>query len=372
VPARPSPNPRPVSRAARLLHRFTTGVTAVALLLLGAPAVLGGTSASTASGPTPPVPPASPAPAAPEAPAAPAGQEPGRTHAVPSSAGPLELASHRKKHPDRKIRRYRVRRGDTPTEIAVRYHAWTDELIRMNHGPTLYAGEIIRIPVVVEAVRACDEHRHHRSNLRKHKSHGASGQQADKHEKKRGKADKVRPKTKKKAHTRSDRPKKDKPKHDKPKHKGTDKKKADKKRDRWKGENASRAKVRRVVIRTAEKLGVDPDLALAVAWMESGWQQKRVSSAGALGVMQVMPGTGDWMSVMVGRKLHLRHLGDNVVAGVTLLDWLRSEAKLKVAVAGYYQGLAGVRRDGMYRSTKKYVADVLALKKRIARGWDPS
>ncbi len=127
-----------------------------------------------------------------------------------------------------------------------------------------------------------------------------------------------------------------------------------------------------MIIRTAKDIGVNPDLALAISWMESGWQQHRISSAGALGAMQVMPGTGQWMSVMVGRKLHLRHLDDNVIAGVTLIEWLRSEARLKVAVAGYYQGLAGVRRDGMYRSTKEYVANVLALKKRIARGWNPS
>lgn len=340
MPTRPSPGPAPAARAARLLHRFTTAVTAVAVLLLGAPAFLGQSSGQYVGGPGGATDPDGIAGTT---------EAPGRGYDVRSSAGPLTLASHRKEHPNRKIKRYRVRRGDTPTEIAVRYHAWTDELIRMNHGSVLYAGEVIRIPVVVKAVKACDEHRHHRSNLHKHDKRG------DKSGKK--------PAKKKQKKDKADPPKKHKAKKDK------DNKK---KRDRWKGEHATRAEVRRVIIRTANDIGVNPDLALAIAWMESGWQQKRVSSAGALGAMQVMPGTGQWMSVMVGRKLHLRHLDDNVIAGVTLIEWLRSEARLKVAVAGYYQGLAGVRRDGMYRSTKEYVANVLALKKRIARGWNPS
>jgi hypothetical protein len=88
--------------------------------------------------------------------------------------------------------------------------------------------------------------------------------------------------------------------------------------------------------------------------------------------MQVMPETGRWMSVLAGRKLHLRDLHDNVTAGVLLIRTLRSQAGLKHAVAGYYQGLAGVQRDGMYPSTKRYVANVLHLKKRISNGWNPS
>jgi hypothetical protein len=51
---------------------------------------------------------------------------------------------------------------------------------------------------------------------------------------------------------------------------------------------------------------------------------------------------------------------------------LRSQARRKVAVAGYYQGLAGVRRHGMYRDTKRYVANVVALQERIAGGWNPA
>ncbi len=133
----------------------------------------------------------------------------------------------------------------------------------------------------------------------------------------------------------------------------------------------SRAQVRHVVIGTARQHRVWPRLALAIAWQESGWQQGRVSSAGALGVMQVMPATGRDLSRRVGRRLDLRSTSDNVVAGVVLLRLLREQASLRRSVAAYYQGLTSVRRRGMYADTKSYVANVLAIRRHLIRGWLP-
>lgn len=126
------------------------------------------------------------------------------------------------------------------------------------------------------------------------------------------------------------------------------------------------------MVRSARRHGVEPDLALAISWQESGWQQRRISSAGAIGAMQVMPATGRWMSLDVGRRLNLYGLGDNVTAGVRLIDVLRGETSERRAVAAYYQGLGAVQRHGLYPSTKVYVRDVLALRHRLRLGWDPS
>ena len=125
-------------------------------------------------------------------------------------------------------------------------------------------------------------------------------------------------------------------------------------------------------MRSARRHGVEPNLALAISWQESGWQQRRISSAGAIGAMQVMPATGRWMSLTVGRRLNLYGLGDNVTAGVRLIDVLRGETSERRAVAAYYQGLGAVQRHGLYPSTKVYVRDVLALRHRLRHGWDPS
>jgi LysM repeat protein len=133
----------------------------------------------------------------------------------------------------------------------------------------------------------------------------------------------------------------------------------------------SRAQMRTLIVKTAKRYGVDPELALAVSWQESGWKQRVVSPANAIGAMQVIPSTGKFSSSIVGRDLDLLKAQDNITAGVVLLDRLTGAAKLDIAVAGYYQGLGGVRKNGMYTDTKQYVKSVLRLKGQFEKGWDP-
>ena len=74
---------------------------------------------------------------------------------------------------------------------------------------------------------------------------------------------------------------------------------------------------------TARRYGVDPSLALAVAYHESGFQQGVVSGVGAVGVMQVLPRTARALSAEIGRELDLQDPADNVTAGVLLLRQLQ-------------------------------------------------
>src|SRR3954452_6826847 len=118
----------------------------------------------------------------------------------------------------------------------------------------------------------------------------------------------------------------------------------------------------------AGRNGVPASLASAIAWQESGFNNAMVSSANARGVMQVLPGTWDW----VQKNLALRQLDpanpiDNVGAGVLYLGRLLRESggDPATAAAGYYQGLASVRRIGMLPETKQYVDNVLALRGRF-------
>ena len=133
----------------------------------------------------------------------------------------------------------------------------------------------------------------------------------------------------------------------------------------------TRAQMRTLIISTAKRYGVDPELALAISWQESGWKQRVVSPANAVGAMQVIPSTGRFSSSIVGRDLDLLRPQDNVTAGVVLLDRLTGAARLDIAVAGYYQGLGGVKRNGMYPDTKLYVKNVLRIKAQLERGWNP-
>jgi soluble lytic murein transglycosylase-like protein len=119
----------------------------------------------------------------------------------------------------------------------------------------------------------------------------------------------------------------------------------------------------------AAQEGVPASLAAAIAWQESGFNNGMVSSASARGVMQVMPGTWDWVQTYLAgsRRLNPFSAEDNVRAGALYLRRLleQSGGDPGVAAAGYYQGLASVQRTGMLPETRRYVANVLALRSRF-------
>jgi soluble lytic murein transglycosylase-like protein len=118
----------------------------------------------------------------------------------------------------------------------------------------------------------------------------------------------------------------------------------------------------------AARNGVPASLASAIAWQESGFNNAMVSGANARGVMQVMPGTWNWVQANLAR----RHLDpnsaiDNVGAGVLYLGHLLQQTggDPALAAAGYYQGIGSVRAIGMLPETKRYVANVMALRARF-------
>ena len=128
----------------------------------------------------------------------------------------------------------------------------------------------------------------------------------------------------------------------------------------------SRAQVRELVAATARQHGVDPSLAQAVAFHESGFQQRVVSPVDAIGVMQVLPSTGRGISKVAGRQLDLLDVEDNVLAGVLVLkQLLRSTGSSDAALAGYYQGLGSVAKKGRLPQTEAYIRNVNALRPRF-------
>ncbi len=128
----------------------------------------------------------------------------------------------------------------------------------------------------------------------------------------------------------------------------------------------SREQMRRMVHDTAVRMGVDPALALAHAYQESGFDHRAVSPADAVGTMQVIPDAGDWASGLVGRELDLLDPQDNVTAGVAIIRQLgRAAPSTDVAIAAYYQGLHGVKKYGMYDDTKRYVKNIKTHRKRF-------
>jgi N-acetylmuramoyl-L-alanine amidase len=119
--------------------------------------------------------------------------------------------------------------------------------------------------------------------------------------------------------------------------------------------------------------GVPPSLAAAIAWQESGFNNDLVSSADARGVMQILPGTWEWIQHSLdtgGPALAPASAADNVRGGVLLLHSLLQSTggDSAMAAAGYYQGLPSVMRNGVYPSTQNYVNDVLSLERQFGGG----
>lgn len=133
---------------------------------------------------------------------------------------------------------------------------------------------------------------------------------------------------------------------------------------------AARDPIRKLIAAEATAQGVPVAFALALAWQESGWQPAVVSSAGAVGVMQLTPPTADWVaSTMLDGPINLADPAANVRAGIRLLKHYfdRYGGDRALVLAAYYQGQTGADRHGIYPMTRPYIASILALEAIFSR-----
>lgn len=107
----------------------------------------------------------------------------------------------------------------------------------------------------------------------------------------------------------------------------------------------------------ARNHGVDPGLLQAVAWQESRGRMSAVSPKGALGVMQLMPGTAAELGVQA------LDVADNIRGGaIYLRRQLDRFGSVPLALAAYNAGPGAVIRYGgipPFRETRDYVARIM-------------
>jgi soluble lytic murein transglycosylase-like protein len=127
----------------------------------------------------------------------------------------------------------------------------------------------------------------------------------------------------------------------------------------------------RGVIMQADAQGLDARLLVALIAVESDWHPEAISSAGAVGLGQLMPGTAGELGVdaadpqanIHGVAVHLRALLDR---------YARSRrSQYVLALAAYNAGEGAVDRYGgvpPYAETKRYVSAVLHLWRHLV-GW---
>ena len=89
------------------------------------------------------------------------------------------------------------------------------------------------------------------------------------------------------------------------------------------------------------KHGVNPYLVMGLAWHESGWNPSAISSAGAVGIMQVMPATAQTSGpALLHRQINLYDAADNIDLGTAILkdNLVRYHNDLAKALVAYYAG----------------------------------
>ena len=137
---------------------------------------------------------------------------------------------------------------------------------------------------------------------------------------------------------------------------------------------ATRQQIKRMVVEEALLTNVPPSLALAVAKTESNFRGNALSSAGARGVMQIMPRTARGEFGVAADELWNPRL--NIQLGIDYLESLirRYNGRWDLALSHYNGGT--VESAGFpprpHTYTSKYVNDVLRWEKRYrnqAKTW---
>jgi N-acetylmuramoyl-L-alanine amidase len=118
----------------------------------------------------------------------------------------------------------------------------------------------------------------------------------------------------------------------------------------------------------AAEQGMSAPLVQSIAWNESAFSNAAVSSAGARGVMQIIPDTWDFIEEnLAEHPLDPASATDNMKAGVLYLHYLYhlKGGDGQATVASYFQGPNG---ETLLPETQEYLEDIRADQAAFAAG----
>ncbi len=117
-----------------------------------------------------------------------------------------------------------------------------------------------------------------------------------------------------------------------------------------------------LIFEQADDNGLDRGLVLSVVKVESGFKKTAESSAGAIGLMQITPATGEYVASLLNVKEYdLKNENTNIVFGCYYLKYLVGKFKnLDTALCAYNAGEGNVSR---WLSNTEYSNDGKVLEK---------
>lgn len=134
-------------------------------------------------------------------------------------------------------------------------------------------------------------------------------------------------------------------------------------------------KYRKDIERIANEVGIESNLVMAICKTESSFRSSVVSKANAIGLMQILPSTAEWVCEQNGLDYSYEKLFDyefNAKVGCFYLKYLQNKFPFEWAIVAYNAGEnkvsewidRGLDVDEIpYKESREYLKKVLANRK---------